>query len=322
MRVFVTGADGFVGQHVVSGLLERGHDVAGGITGTEPDLRTLSTSRAERVDWIPFDLREPASVAGAVADARPDAILHLAGLASVSKSWRDPGATMDVNVRGAVHLLEAIRELNPSPEPRPVLLVGSGEAYGQNGTEEAPLTEDAPLRPLNPYAASKAAQEMMGWALAHAPATRLVQTRSFQQFGPGQSPTFVTGDWARQLLAIRDDGRDPVLRVGNVDIVRDFLDVRDAADAYIALLEAPDATGVFNLCSGRGVPLASLLEQLQTAAGVTVEVQVDPDRLRPAEITSLVGDPARLTAATGWTPTRPLMRTLEDTIAYLESRQG
>lgn len=321
MRVFVTGADGFVGQHTLAALLEAGHEVTGAITGSEPALETLSPTLADRIDWVSFDLRNPDAVGRAVQEARPDAVLHLAALSSVSRSWSQPDDTFEVNAAGTIHLLRAIRALDPPPRPRPVVLVGSGEAYGQNGTDHAPLTESTPLRPLNPYAASKAAQEMVGWALGRTDHTRLVQTRSFTQTGPGQSPTFVTVDWASQLLAIRDEGREPVLRVGNIDVVRDFLDVRDAADAYLALLETPDAHGVFNVCSGRGVPLRTLLERLQAVAGVDVDVRVDPDRLRPADITSLVGDPARLTTATGWRPTRPLDRTLEDTLGHLERRQ-
>lgn len=318
MRVLVTGADGFVGQHVLAALLERGHHAVGGIRGPEPDLDTLPDDSADRVEWTTFELRDAASVRHLVGATQPDALLHLAGLTSVAASWEDPEATFHVNAHGTLHLLQALREMEPGPDPRPVVLVGSAEAYGRNGTEDAPLTEDVPLRPLNPYAASKAAQEMLAWAMGRTDHTRLVQTRSFVQTGPGQSPTFVTVDWASQLLDARDRGRAPVLRVGNIDVVRDFLDVRDAVDAYLTLLEDPDAHGVFNVCSGHGIPLRSLLQRLQTAVGVDATVEVDPDRLRPAEISSLVGDPGRLMAATGWRPRRPFDRTLGDLIAHLE----
>jgi GDP-4-dehydro-6-deoxy-D-mannose reductase len=319
MRLLVTGADGFVGQHVLDALLRAGHHVAGAITGTAPDLTTLSADDARRVDWVTFDLRDAAATRRTVLDLAPDAVLHLAAASSVSRSWKDPDTAFQVNATGALHLLTAIRQL-PSPDgpPRAVVLVGSGEAYGRPGTEADPLQESSPLRPSSPYGASKAAQEMLGWALGRSPDTRLVLTRSFTQTGPGQTPTFVTIDWATQLLSIRRGHREPVLEVGNVDVVRDFLDVRDAAGAYVALLESPEASGAFNVCSGRGVSLHDLLDALQRAVGVEVEVRPDPERLRPADIPSMVGDPGRLREATGWTPRYGLDETLADVVRFLE----
>ena len=317
MRVLVTGADGFVGQHVVAALLARGHDVTGGIRDEAPLLTTLTAEEAARVTWSSFDLRVAASVRRMVRGAEPEAVVHLAGIASVSHSWREPEITFDVNATGSLRLLEALRTLPaPAAGRRPVLMVSSGEVYGADGTPAAPLTEDRPLRPVTPYGASKAAQEMVASVLAD-DTMRLVQTRSFQQIGPGQRPTFVTVNWARQLLDMRDGAQAPVLRVGNLDIDRDFLDVRDAAAAYVALLEAPGAEGVFNLCSGRACSLRHLLKLLEETVGVHPEIRVESDRLRPAEIRSLVGSAARLTAAIGWTPRHPLedsVRTLVESL--------
>ena len=314
MKVLVTGADGFVGQHLVAALLGRGHEVVGGIRGPDPTLTTLSATDAGRVRWLDFDLRDRRSVSGMVADARPDAVAHLAGLSSVSESWRDPEGAFEVNAMGSLRLMDALNDLPAPPRPRPILLVSSGEVYGVSGTDGAPLTEDTPPRPVTPYGASKTAQEMIASVLARdGRAVRLVQTRSFQQVGPGQRPTFVTVDWARQLLDIREGTREPVLRVGNLDVRRDFLDVRDAAAAYVALLEAGDATGVFNVCSGRSCSLRQLLQLLQAATGTEAEIRVDPERLRPADIPCLVGSPRRLMDATGWAPAR----TLEDAIGAL-----
>ncbi|MEN8374832.1 MAG: GDP-mannose 4,6-dehydratase [Gemmatimonadota bacterium] len=324
MRLLVTGADGFVGQHVLTALLARRHEVVGCIGGHVPTLTTLAKEDGDRVDWRTLELTDPTStreaILGAGAEGRLDGLLHLAAASSVSRSWGDPGTMFAVNVTGALHLLAALRELPDGARPEAVVLVGSGEAYGRSGTEEKPLTEDTPLRPINPYGASKAAQEMIGWAPGRLEGVRIAMTRSFTQTGPGQSATFVAADWASQLLAIRAGARPPVLEVGDVEVVRDFLDVRDAADAYVALLEAPEAAGAFNVCSGRGVTLEALLEGLRRAVGVDVEVRVDPARLRPADIRSLVGDPGRIRVATGWRPRRELQQTLRDLVAFLEQR--
>lgn len=319
MKVLVTGADGFVGQHAIRVLLDRQHHVVGGIHGGEPSLTTLSAEYAARVEWRDFDLRHPGSVDDLVATSRPDAVLHLAGLSSVSRSWREPERTFEVNATGALRLMTAIRALPSPAEPRPVLLVSSGEAYGVDGTTEDPLQEDRPLRPVNPYGASKAAQEAIAGALGRTDDIRLIQTRSFQQIGPGQRPTFVTVNWARQLLEIREGATDAVLRVGNLDVTRDFLDVTDAARAYVELLETPSASGTFNLCSGTGRSLREVLGLLMDAVGVKPEVQVDPDRLRPADIGSLVGDPSRITTETGWRPRVPLTESIAALVSSLQS---
>lgn len=322
MRVLVTGADGFVGQHLVAELLGRGHAVVGGILGREPAAGTLGRDDRARVTWTPFDLRDAGSVERLVSSARPDAMVHLAAASSVSRSWKRPAETFEVNATGALHLLLAVAALPAPTLPRPVVLVGSGEAYGRPGTEAEPLRESSPLRPANPYAASKAAQEMLGWAFGSDGGVRMVQTRTFPQTGPGQESTFVTPDWAGQLLAIERGERPPTLRVGNLDVIRDFLDVRDGAAAYAELLETDATSGVYNVCSGRGISLRDLLSMLERAVGVEVKVETDPAKLRPADIPSLVGDPGRLMADTGWRPHRTLDETVRDLVAELRSGGG
>lgn len=321
MRVLVTGADGFVGEHLVRALLKGGHEVVGAITRDDPTLLTLGPEEARSVEWRRFDLRDGGSVASLVSADPPDAVVHLAALSSVRASWTAPVETFEVNVLGTVRLLDALGRLPAGTDRRVVLLVGSAEAYGVDGTEERPLTEDAPLRPLNPYGASKAAQEAAGWAYARSGGLRVVQTRSFNHAGPGQRPTFVLADWALQLLRRRAIDSDEALRVGNIEVRRDFLDVRDVADAYISLLETPAAEGVFNVCSGQGHSLRELLAMLCDATGVEVEVEVDPGKLRPGDIGSLVGDPTRLARTTGWMQARPMEQTLTDLVAELSARE-
>ncbi len=322
MRVLVTGADGFVGQHVLAELLRRGHGVVGGIAGERPAPGTLGEDARQAVEWARFDLRDASSVERLVTESEPDAVVHLAAASSVFRSWQEPEHTFEVNTGGTLKLLLAVGGLPTPLVRRPVLLVGSGEAYGRSGTEADPLTEALPLRPTSPYAASKAAQEMLGWAFGGDHAVRMIQTRTFPHLGPGQAATFVAPDWAVQLLAIERGERPATLRVGNLDVVRDFLDVRDGAAAYADLLETDTAAGVYNVCSGRPTPLRTLLEALVRVVGVQVTLDTDPARLRPADIPSLVGDPTRLIAETGWRPHRTLDDTLRDLVAHLRAAPG
>jgi GDP-4-dehydro-6-deoxy-D-mannose reductase len=318
VRVLLTGADGFVGQHVARLLLARGHDVVGAISHVPPSLRLLGDAEARAVAWRPFQLTDPASIRAAVAEAKPEAVVHLAGSSSVARSWERPAEVMQVNALGALHLLLALRDVPATGSRRPVLLAGSAESYGREGTEREPLVEDLPLEPRNPYAASKAAQEMMGWALAQG-SDRLLLARGFPHSGPGQRPPFVLPQWTHDLLRMRRGELPPVLSVGNLDVVRDLVDVRDVAEAYVALLEAPEAEGVFNVCSGRGYRLGDVLAKLCALVGVQPEVRTDPTRLRPSDIRSLVGSRERLSRATGWTPKRSLDEMLRDLVADLDA---
>jgi GDP-4-dehydro-6-deoxy-D-mannose reductase len=180
--------------------------------------------------------------------------------------------------------------------------------------------EDLPLEPRNPYGASKAAQEMIGRALVRG-SDRLVLARGFPHTGPGQRPPFVVPQWALDLLRMRRGELPPVLSVGDLDVVRDLVDARDVAEAYVALLESPEAEGVFNVCGGRGYPLRDVLARLCAVIGVEPDVRTDAARLRPTEIRSLVGSRERLGRATGWAPRRAFDDTLRDLVAELEGLQ-
>jgi GDP-4-dehydro-6-deoxy-D-mannose reductase len=317
--VLLTGADGFVGQHVARLLLARGHDVIAAVQTLPASTPGLDAAEVRLIAWRPFHLTDPASIRAAVVEARPEGVLHLAGSSSVARSWEHPAEVIEVNSLGALHLLLALREVAPGAARRPVLLAGSAESYGREGSEREPLVEELPLHPRNPYAASKAAQEMMGWALAVPGSDRLVLARGFPHSGPGQRPPFVLPQWTHDLLLMRRGELPPTLSVGDLDVVRDLLDVRDVAAAYVALLETPDAEGVFNVCSGRGYRLGDVLAKLCALVGVQPEVRTDPARLRPTEIRSLVGSRERLGRATGWAPSRPLDETLRDLVTDLDA---
>ncbi|HVP29925.1 MAG TPA: GDP-mannose 4,6-dehydratase [Myxococcota bacterium] len=289
VRVAVTGAGGFVGTKLVARLEAAGHQVHA--SDRELDVGDLTAVRAAL-------LRE-----------RPEAVVHLAALSSVTASVGDPSLTWRVNYLGARAVLETARELAPGAvRPVRVLLVGSGQVYGSAAPGALPFDEAAPLRPRSPYDWTKAAADLLGGVHAAAGAD-VMRVRPFNHTGPGQSDAFVASSFARQLAEIELGRRPAVLSVGNLDSVRDFLDVDDVLDAYLALLDPRVPAGIYNVASGRGLAMRELLELLLAASGVRPAITADPSRLRRTDAS--VGDASRLREATGWRPRRDLGDTLK-----------
>lgn len=307
MRLLVTGAGGFVGAHVVDFL--RAEHPAVEVHGLVLPAGGVSWRARDGVRVIEADLDDPAQAAAAVEESRPDRILHLAGQSSVHQSWIDPGGTLRTNVLGIVNVLDAARRLGLRPC---VLVVGSAEEYGPAPASEMPLRETTPLRPASPYAVSKTAQAALALLYGPAGGMRIVLTRTFHHTGPGRGEAFAESSFARQLAEIEAGRRPPVLRVGNLEAIRDYADVRDVVRAYWLLLEKGEGGEVYNVCTGEGRPVRALLDRLLARSTARVEVQVDPARLRPSDVPAQVGDPSKLVAATGWAPRLPLDRTLAD----------
>ncbi|HYP48732.1 MAG TPA: GDP-mannose 4,6-dehydratase, partial [Thermoleophilaceae bacterium] len=243
-----------------------------------------------------------------VAELRPAAVFHLAALASVGRSWRDPAESLNQNIAMTLHLLEAVR--CEAPEAT-TLVAGSGEVYGK--PERLPMDEDAPLRPQNPYAVSKAACDLLAGQYADAYGLPVLRTRAFNHAGPGQSEAYVIGTICRQVAEAEARGsEEAVLSMGNLDARRDFTDVRDVARAYV--LSAGIEPGIYNICSGRSVSVRELVELAAAAARVPVRVELDPERVRASDVPEVVGSAERLRAATGWEPRIPLERTVGDAL--------
>ena len=266
---------------------------------------------------VEADLNDPVAAASLVAAIRPERILHLAGQSSPHLSWLDPGGTLRTNVMGIVHVLDAARSQGLRPA---VLVVGSAEEYGRVRADELPLVETTPLRPASPYAVSKVAQSALAVLYGPAGGMRVVTTRTFHHSGPGRGEAFAESSFARQIAEIEIGRRAPVIRVGNLDAVRDFADVRDVVRAYWLLAERGEGGTVYNVCTGRGRAIRELLEMLLACSSSRIEVQVDPERLRAADIPVQVGDPSRLRAATGWEPRIPLEQSLRDLLDDWRSR--
>ncbi len=306
MRVLVTGAGGFVGGHLVAFL--RAEQPEAEVFGIVQPRGGITWGSGAGMTALEADLDDAAATAAVVEAVRPERIVHLAGQSSPQHSWLDPGGTLRTNVMGIVHVLDGARRAGLRPA---VLVVGSAEEYGRAPAEELPLRETTPLRPGSPYAVSKTAQAALAALYGPAGGMKVVLTRTFHHTGPGRGEAFAESSFARQIAEIEAGLRPPLLKVGNLEAVRDFTDVRDVVRAYWLLLERGEA-GVYNVCSGRGRRIRELLDLLLAQSTTRVEVRVDPDRLRPSDVPVQVGDPARLRAATGWEPVIPLEQTLRD----------
>jgi GDP-4-dehydro-6-deoxy-D-mannose reductase len=275
-RIWVTGAGGFVGRHLVPALQRAGAQV----TPTDDDL----------------DIRDAALVAASLRRLQPHAIVHLAAHSSVARSLRDAQGIYEVNFLGARGLLTGMAQHAPAAR---LLLVGSGIVYGSAQPGAAPFDESAPLRPDSPYAWTKACADLLGGHYA-AQGLAVVRVRPFNHTGAGQSDHFIASAFARQLAEIEAGRHEPRLRVGNLDSVRDFLAIEDVVDAYLRLLDPRVPPDVYNVASGRGTSGREILDQLLAASSASPHVELDPERHRPTDV--LIGNSTRLQGATGWEP--------------------
>ncbi len=291
MRILVTGISGFVGRRLASLLVQRGDRVSGTYLAAHPRLALAG------VELFEADVLDRHALEAAVRAAAPDAVLHLAGLSHVGESWRRMGDCFRVNVLGTENVLAAAGG-------RRVLLASSAEVYGCVPEAEQPLREDRPLDPRSPYALTKAAAERL------AAAQGAVVVRSFNLVGPGQSAQFALPSFAAQLAAIASGAREGGLRVGNLEARRDFLHVEDGAEAYRLLVERGEPGGAYNLGSGEARSIHEALDELLEVSGVRARVEIDPDRLRPADLPLLCADTQRLRAL-GWSPRRTLRDALQ-----------
>lgn len=290
MRILVTGVTGFVGRALALTLAARGDQVGGTyIEGRKPRLG---------IDLYPADLLDSAAMAVAVDSFSPDRIVHLAGLSHVGKSFNFADRYQVINVGGTENLIRAAGGT-------PIVLASSAEVYGAVAESEQPIAETREPAPQNPYGESKVAAE------------RLVRdaggviVRCFNIIGPGQNESFALPSFARQLAQIRSEASEPILRVGNLGVRRDFLHVEDAAEGYVLLLERAERGSVYNLGSGRAHRIGDLLERLIAISGLGVTVEVDPDKFRPADTPLFVADVGRIRAL-GWAPRYDVDAALEE----------
>ncbi|MGH7703522.1 MAG: NAD-dependent epimerase/dehydratase family protein [Gemmatimonadales bacterium] len=308
MKVLVTGADGFVGGWLIRGLLAAGHLVDAGIRPGAPRPAHLTEDEQRAVRWVTLELEDSQSVRAFLAPA--DAVIHLAAVASGLEAREDPGQAWSINAGGTARLLDLLARRRQESGGDPlVLAVSTGEVYG--GGSGRPLRETDPLLPGSPYAASKVGAEVAGLETFRRTGLRVVIARPFPHTGPGQSDRYVVPGFLARLRAAKRAGAQAV-KTGNLEPVRDFLDVRDVVAAYLALLERGEPGEVYNIASGQGTTLRDLFHRAAATVGVKVIPESDAALIRTADIQYLVGDASKLRTATGWAPRLSLDQTLRD----------
>ena len=312
MRILITGISGFTGSHLADYFLAQGkHEIFGTIKwrSNRENIRHIE----EKINFVDCDIRDAFAMKTVLQTSRPDYIFHLAAQSYVPFSWRVPQETLQTNIIGELNLFECVRDLKMDPM---IHIAGSSEEYGLVLPDELPITEDNPLRPLSPYAVSKVAQDLLGFQYFKSYGIRIVRTRAFNHTGPRRAEVFVTSNFAKQLIEIERGKKKPVLRVGNLDAVRDFLDVRDVARAYALALEKGTPGEVYNIASGKGIKIRDLLNKLVSMSKIEIEIEQDPARLRPSDVDLLTGSAEKFQKATGWRPEIPFDKTLEDLMEY------
>lgn len=309
MRVLITGMSGFAGRHLVELLLSTTHwTLIGASRSTQGDRPN------PRVFWWKLDLRDADAVTRLLRYERPDIIVHLAAQSHVPTAWKAPWATFEANVRPQLNLFEGAIAAKLAPR---FLIVSSNEVYGPPASrDDLPFRETRPLQPTNPYAVSKAAQELMALQYHRSHAFDVVVARPFNHIGPGQDTRFVASDFARQIAEIELGKREPVMYLGNMLAERDFTDVRDIVQAYLALIQKADGGQAYNVCSGRPRSIQSLLDILLSMTEVKIEQRSDPAKFRVADTPISYGDPTRIRESTGWEARIPFERTLADILNY------
>lgn len=310
LKALITGISGFVGSHLAEYLLDvPAWEVAGTFYHQPDHIEHLRS----RVRLFRADLSRPEEAQAVLEDYRPDCIFHLAAQSLTARSHQDPWQTLEANIRMQLNVLEGVRRLNL---PARLLVVGSGEEYGRVHPDELPIREEQPFRPLNPYAVSKIAQDMLGLQYHLSYGLDVVRVRPFNHIGPRQRLGFVAPDFAHQIAEAEAGRREPVIRVGNLDVSRDFSDVRDVVRAYYLAVVKGEAGEVYNIGSGQARSIRELLEGLLRLSTIPLRCEESPAQARPVDIPCIRADFSKFHARTGWKPEIPFEQSLKDILDY------
>jgi GDP-4-dehydro-6-deoxy-D-mannose reductase len=306
MRILVTGADGFVGRHLIQGLLGKKHEVLAGLQYVNPNFDLP-------IKGIYFELTDQDSVLNLLRETKPEGIIHLAAQSMVQKAWENPAETFLINTVGTIYLVNAMKEIVPNAK---LISVGSSEEYGLTGKCGEPLTEEHPCKPQNPYATSKLATGQTLLQMAFKEHLNIIHVRPFNHFGPGQREGFVVSDFASQIAKIEKGINPPIIKAGDLSAKRDFTDVRDVIEAYIALVEQPIEIGIYNICSGIPRSIQEILKFLVSQSEVSIRIEMDKERFRPSEVPLFIGSNKKIKQAVGWKPKREFEGTLVEVLNW------
>lgn len=308
--VLVIGAAGFVGGHLLAYLSGISRlDVC----ATKMQAESISVDGYPAVSVFDMDITDKSSIDNVMRTVNPKRIIHLAAQSSVALSWMQPSLTVSTNITGTLNVLDSVREFAPDCR---ILLIGSSEQYGKISPDQLPVKETAATSPENPYAISKAAQEMFANLYVKSHRMDIILTRSFNHIGPGQSPVFVVADFARQIAEIEKGMRLPIIKVGNLSAKRDFTDVRDIVRGYWSLLEKGKTGETYNVGRGQSYAIDRILKDLMRMSQVEISVEADPDKVRPSDVPEIVADIGKIQRDTMWSPSIDLHVSLSDTIDY------
>lgn len=307
MKALIIGGSGFAGGYLAGYLKACGYEVAVTKMRSEPPGQAAGTD----VRVWELDVLDKDAVTGLLEKVKPDLVFHLAAQSSVAVSWKNPELTIDVNIKGCIHVLEAVRRQDKKIR---VLLIGSGEEYGKLLPGEIPVSERQSIRPGSIYAASKACQNMIGSIYTQAFGMDVVMVRAFNHIGPHQAPIFVVSDFCRQTAQIEAGMQGAVIKTGNLDVKRDFTDVRDVVRAYALLAEKGAAGETYNVGSGHAVSIREILQVILKQTPATIRIETDREKFRPSDVPVVEADICKSHRATGWRPLISLEQTIRDTL--------
>ena len=306
-KALIIGGAGFVGNYLMD-YLNKECEWSVAVTKMENER-----IQKEKVDIYDLDILEKDAIVEVLNSVKPDYIFHLAAQSSVKLSWKNPGLTIDINIKGSINLLEAVREWGSKPR---ILMIGSGEEYGYISPETVPIQEETILHPGNIYAATKACQNMLSKIYSDAYQMDIIMVRAFNHIGPAQSPIFVVSDFCKQVAEIEKGKREAVIRVGNLSAYRDFTDVRDVVAAYALLIEKGKKGETYNVGSGKAIQIQSILKELLQLSSMEIKIEVDEAKLRPIDVPIIEADIKKLVETTGWKRKYELTDTLKETLNY------
>lgn len=317
-KFLITGFSGFVSRHFIEYLENQNiRAIVKGIDVHHPHLKQEDFKFVE-LDFDKIDLLDKGKVENIIFEFQPDYILHLASFSSVAFSWKEPNISFQNNTNIFLNLLEAVRKLNLRVR---ILSIGSSEEYGNVLPENLPLTEESPLNPVSPYAVARVSQELLSKIYAQGYGLDIVMTRSFNHIGPYQKDVFALPSFVRQIVEMNlRGGKDKRLNVGDVTIIRDFIDVRDVVAAYYLLFTRGQKGEVYNVCSGKGWSLQEIIEKLGAALSIKVEIKPDASLFRPEDNRVIIGANDKLKKTVQWLPRYTLDQTLQDMIAFWQEQ--